>query len=71
MTPKPEQKKLSSCCLSVIQNKSRLREQLSSNGNVKSGTFIRQGLSQPESAKEFSSARKHSIRTPLKIPKSW
>ena len=33
--------------------------------------WIRQGLSQLQSAKEFSPTRKHLIRTQLKIPKSW
>ena len=71
--PKPQQKKLSSCCLLVIQKESWLREQPSSNGNgnVKSGTFTRQGLSQPQSAKEFSPARKHLTKTLLKMQKSW
>ena len=71
MIPKPLQKKLFSCCLSVIRNEIKLREQLSSNGNVKSGTFIRQGLSLPQIAKEFSPARKHLIRTQLKMPEIW
>ena len=61
MIPKPQQKKLSSCCLLVIPKESRLRELPPRNGIVKSGTFIRQGLSQPQSAKEFSPARKHCL----------
>ena len=69
MIPKPPQKKLFSCCLSVIRNESKSREQLSSNGNVKSSTFIRQGLSLPQSANEYSPARKHLIKTQLKMPK--
>ena len=70
MIPKPQQKKLSRYCLSVILNESRLREQPPSNGNVKIGTFIRQGLSQPQSAKEFLPARKRLRKTQLKMPKS-
>ena len=61
---------LSKYCLSLILNESRLREQPPSNGNVKSGTFIRQGLSQPQSAKEFLPARKRLRKTQLKMPKS-
>ena len=68
--PKSLQKKLSFCYLLVIQNKSKLSE-LSSNGNLKRGTFKRQGLSEPQSAKEFSPARKDLITAPLKMPKIW
>ena len=71
MIPKSPQKKLFSCCLLVTRNESKSREQLSSNGNVMSGTFIKQGLSLPQSAKEFSPARKHLISTQLKMPEIW
>ena len=58
MIPKPHKKELPSCCLLVKPNESRLREQPPSNGNVYSCTFIRQGLSEPQSAKECSPVRK-------------
>ena len=69
--PKTSAEEIVQFCLLVIRNETKSREQLSSNGNVKSGCFIRQGLWLPQSAKAFSPARKHLIRTQLKMPKIW